>query len=82
MAQALVKDGSMKVARFGAFETCRKNARIGRNPKTMEEVIIKARRVVTFRISDQVLKRLNSPEADSAIAARKKSLADSEHDET
>lgn len=70
MSQALDKEGSMKITHFGVFETRHKNARIGRNPKTLEEVEIAARRVVSFRASEQLLKRLNSEEADRALAAR------------
>lgn len=72
MCQALDADETMKITHFGVFETRHKNARIGRNPKTLEEVEISARRVISFRASEHFLKRLNSEEADQAIAARLK----------
>ena len=34
---------------FGTFEVKQREARIGRNPKTMEEIRIPARRVPVFR---------------------------------
>jgi DNA-binding protein HU-beta len=34
---------------FGSFEVKQREARVGRNPKTMEEIRIPARRVPVFR---------------------------------
>ena len=39
----------VKISGFGNFILREKNARPGRNPKTGEEVLIKERRVVTFK---------------------------------
>ncbi len=39
----------VKISGFGNFTLREKNARPGRNPKTGEEVLIKERRVVTFK---------------------------------
>tara|TARA_B100000925_G_scaffold273313_1_gene237951 strand:- start:303 stop:614 length:312 start_codon:yes stop_codon:yes gene_type:complete len=39
----------IKISGFGNFTLRDKNARPGRNPKTGEEVLIKERRVVTFK---------------------------------
>ena len=39
----------VKLSGFGNCELRDKRARIGRNPKTREETMISARRVVTFR---------------------------------
>jgi len=39
----------IKISGFGNFTLREKNARPGRNPKTGEEVLIKERRVVTFK---------------------------------
>ena len=51
ICEELVADRSVKLARFGNFVVRRKNARVGRNPKTGEEAPISARRVVTFKPS-------------------------------
>ncbi|MDQ7020167.1 MAG: integration host factor subunit alpha [Robiginitomaculum sp.] len=55
IADALVRGESVKLSSFGAFHVRDKNERMGRNPKTGEEVPISARRVVVFKAS-QVLK--------------------------
>ena len=45
-----LEDGNdIKISGFGNFTLRDKNARPGRNPKTGEEVLIKERRVVTFK---------------------------------
>lgn len=52
--QTLVSGESIKISGFGTFNVRKKNSRIGRNPKTKEEVEITPRRVVTFKASDQL----------------------------
>ena len=52
LKQTLVAGESVKVSGFGTFSVRKKAARIGRNPKTKEEVEITPRRVVTFKASD------------------------------
>lgn len=51
MSDALVKGEQVKISSFGTFSIREKNARMGRNPKTGEEVPINPRRVLTFRPS-------------------------------
>ncbi len=51
MSSALVKGEQVKISSFGTFSVREKNARVGRNPKTGEEVPITPRRVLTFRPS-------------------------------
>ena len=51
----LEKDLDVKISSFGSFIVRDKGGRIGRNPKTGEEVPIEPRRVLVFRPS-QVLK--------------------------
>jgi len=79
--EALARNETVKVTNFGVFQPRQKRARIGRNPRTLEAAEISARRVVTFRISDSLARRLNSREADLAIAAREEDLADFERRE-
>ncbi|MGO9611665.1 MAG: integration host factor subunit alpha [Dissulfurispiraceae bacterium] len=52
--ETLAAGESIKVSGFGTFTVRKKSARIGRNPKTKEEVEITPRRVVTFRASDHL----------------------------
>ena len=51
---ALVAGETVKLSRFGNFNVRAKRQRIGRNPKTGEEVPITPRRVVTFRPSQML----------------------------
>jgi integration host factor subunit alpha len=50
----LVAGNTVKLSRFGNFNVRAKRQRIGRNPKTGEEVPITPRRVVTFRPSQML----------------------------
>ncbi|MGR3502831.1 integration host factor subunit alpha [Pseudaestuariivita sp.] len=51
MSGALVSGEQVKISSFGTFSVRDKAARVGRNPKTGEEVPINPRRVLTFRPS-------------------------------
>ena len=55
----LIKDGIVKIHNFGTFKLKHKNQRIGRNPKTKEEVMIQARNVITFIPSKKLLNKIN-----------------------
>ena len=55
MADALASGKSVKISSFGSFSVRQKGQRIGRNPKTGEEVPILPRKVLVFKPS-QVLK--------------------------
>ena len=51
ISDALVAGEAVKISSFGTFSVREKAARVGRNPKTGEEVPIHPRRVLTFRSS-------------------------------
>ena len=51
VSDALVTGEQVKISYFGTFSVRQKTARVGRNPKTGEEVPINPRRVLTFRPS-------------------------------
>ena len=55
VSDALVKGETVKISSFGTFSVRDKAARVGRNPKTGQEVPISPRRVLTFRPS-QIMK--------------------------
>jgi integration host factor subunit alpha len=59
IAESLVDDGSVKISSFGTFAVRQKGRRIGRNPKTGEEVPILPRRVLVFRPSQVLKDRIN-----------------------
>jgi integration host factor subunit alpha len=51
MSDALAAGEQVKISSFGTFSVRAKTARIGRNPKTGDEVPISPRRVLSFRPS-------------------------------
>jgi integration host factor subunit alpha len=51
ISDALVEGETVKISSFGTFSVRSKGQRIGRNPKTGEEVPISPRRVLSFRPS-------------------------------
>ena len=59
IGQALVQGESVKISSFGSFLVRVKGERIGRNPKTGQEVPIKPRRVLVFRASHVLKDRVN-----------------------
>ena len=60
ISEALVSGEAVKISSFGTFGVRQKNERIGRNPKTGEEVPITARKVLVFRASNILKQRMNS----------------------
>ena len=57
--EGLIEHNIVKIHNFGTFKLRRKNARIGRNPKTKEEVMIAPRNVISFLPSKHILKKIN-----------------------
>jgi integration host factor subunit alpha len=67
---AILEDGeSVKISGFGTFSVRQKGRRVGRNPKTGQEVPILPRRVLVFRPSQVLKARINGREvgADDAL---------------
>jgi integration host factor subunit alpha len=60
MSDAIVGGQNVKVSSFGSFIIRKKGGRIGRNPKTGQEVPIEPRRVLTFRPSQILRDRINA----------------------
>ena len=56
---SLINGDDVKISSFGTFIVRQKKERIGRNPKTGEEVPITARSVVTFRASYVLKSKVN-----------------------
>ncbi|TPW31903.1 integration host factor subunit alpha [Pararhizobium mangrovi] len=56
ICNAIVRGESVKLSSFATFQVRDKTERVGRNPKTGEEVPISPRRVMTFKASN-VLKQ-------------------------
>ena len=58
VSDALVRGENVKISSFGTFNIRDKSARVGRNPKTGEEVPISPRRVLSFRPSHTMKDRV------------------------
>ena len=59
ITEGLKTSGYVKIHNFGSFKVTRKKSRIGRNPKTMEDVIINERNVLKFKPSKMILDYIN-----------------------
>ena len=59
MASRLELGEPVKISGFGTFSVRQKGRRIGRNPKTGQEVPILPRRVLVFRPSHVLKARIN-----------------------
>jgi integration host factor subunit alpha len=59
IAGALARGEPVKISSFGSFAVRDKGQRVGRNPKTGEEVPILPRRVLVFRASNVLKARIN-----------------------
>ena len=52
-------DGNLYLKNLGSFVIREKKERIGRNPKTKENFIIKKRKVIIFKSSKSLIKLIN-----------------------
>lgn len=64
----LVEGEQVKLSSFGSFQVRQKAQRIGRNPKTGEEVPILPRRVLVFRASHVLKDKINRAHNGAATA--------------
>ena len=60
ISDCLVAGENVKISSFGSFLVRQKNGRMGRNPKTGEEVPIDPRRVLVFRPSQVMKDKINA----------------------
>lgn len=74
ISDALARGEMVKISSFGSFQIRQKGQRVGRNPKTGEEVPILPRRVLVFRASHVLKNRINDAETD-AEASRVKAAS-------
>ena len=59
ISNALERGEIVKISSFGSFSVREKGERVGRNPKTGEEVPILPRKVLVFRASHVLKDRIN-----------------------
>ena len=68
VAHTLEKGETVKISSFGTFSVRDKKLRMGRNPKTGEEVPIEPRRVITFRASHVLKDQINATHRQAEAA--------------
>ena len=59
ISNPLANGETVKISSFGSFSVRQKGQRVGRNPKTGEEVPILPRKVLVFRPSQVLKNRIN-----------------------
>ena len=60
LIQELLKSNKIKLSSFGTFKIINTKKRIGRNPKTKQNVIISERNVILFKASKDLKKFINN----------------------
>jgi integration host factor subunit alpha len=68
ISDALSRGEMVKISSFGSFAVRKKGKRVGRNPKTGEEVPISPRRVLVFRASHVLKDQINVSMSTSSAA--------------
>ena len=65
ISDAIVRGETVKLSSFATFQVRDKSERIGRNPKTGEEVPISPRRVMTFKASNVLKQKIADAHASA-----------------
>ena len=73
MKETLAQGEKVKISGFGNFVVRQKNARKGRNPQTGQEILLEARRVLTFKPSLVLKNILNDEEPEPEAGAEESS---------
>ena len=60
ISDTLTRGEPVKISSFGSFSVRQKGQRVGRNPKTGQEVPILPRKVLVFRASNVLKARINA----------------------
>jgi integration host factor subunit alpha len=61
MKDTLANGEDLLISGYGKFSVRQKNARLGRNPQTKEALMLQARKVLVFKASGVLRKRINTP---------------------
>ena len=72
ISRALERGDIVKISSFGSFAVRHKGQRVGRNPKTGEEVPISPRRVLVFRASHTLKHQINGTQDRFASASARR----------
>jgi integration host factor subunit alpha len=60
ISACILRGEAVKLSSFGSFVVRQKGRRVGRNPKTGQEVPISPRRVMVFKTSNVLKQRINA----------------------
>ena len=61
MKDTLANGEDLLISAYGKFSVRQKNARRGRNPQTKDALMLQARKVLVFKASGVLRKRMNTP---------------------
>jgi integration host factor subunit beta len=65
IAEALARGDRVELRGFGAFSVKRRDARLGRNPRTGDSVRVAAKHIPFFKTGKQLRERLNQEGAEA-----------------
>jgi integration host factor subunit beta len=65
IAKALERGDRVELRGFGAFSVRKRDARVGRNPRTGAQVSVEAKRVPFFRAGKEIRQKLNGGSDDA-----------------
>lgn len=69
LKKSLNEGEKVKISGFGNFEVREKESRVGRNPQTGDQIIIEARRVLSFKPSQVLKDMINEGEGEGETQA-------------
>jgi integration host factor subunit alpha len=78
ITECLERGEDVLLSSFGSFQVREKKARMGRNPKNGEVAIVSARRVMTFKPSATLKRKMNSKSSDEEAKWRAAALGNNE----
>jgi len=55
---SILKEDNLIIKNLGSFKIILKKKRVGRNPKTKEEYEISSRKVISFKVSNNISKKI------------------------
>jgi DNA-binding protein HU-beta/integration host factor subunit beta len=77
MIEVLAEQGRLELRNFGVFEVKERAARKARNPKTNQEVLVPAKRVITFQAGKNIAKYIQESDGPASPASAKPARAES-----
>ena len=62
ITNTLKAGGDVKIAGFGTFKVANTKAKTGRNPRTGEKVAVPEKKVISWKMSKDMFKKINNEE--------------------